>query len=144
MTNIIASLCFGKCIHVTQNQIHPLPSLQTEYSQVQKCLNVPHTRGSPMSAFLRVTKKSSWLYHLLGLSREPSILMPQKSSAMQQWNFHINPTFTWPSDAAATGCGEISEKIASIGIPSSCSIVLKATSLENGVIRSCNSESSSK
>lgn len=51
---------------------------------------------------------------------------------------------TCPSDAAATGSGEISEKSASIGNPSSCSIVLKATSVENGAIRSCKSESSSK
>lgn len=41
---------------------------------------------------------------------------------------------TCPRDAAATGSGDISEKSSSIGNPSSCSIVLKATSEENGVI----------
>lgn len=51
---------------------------------------------------------------------------------------------TCPRDAAAIGSGEISEKIMSIGKPSSCSIVLRATSVEKGDIRSCNSESSSK
>lgn len=55
-----------------------------------------------------------------------------------------NQIQTCPRDAAATGSGEISEKSSSIGKPSSCSIVLKATLVENGLIRSCNSESSSK
>lgn len=54
----------------------------------------------------------------------------------------INGEMTWPRDAAATGCGEISEKIWSSGDPSSFSIVLNATSVENGEIRSCNNESS--
>lgn len=53
-------------------------------------------------------------------------------------------TQTCPRDAAAIGWGEISEKSSSIAKPSSTSIVLKAISLENGDIRSCNSESSSK
>lgn len=51
---------------------------------------------------------------------------------------------TCPSDAAATGSGEISEKIASIGKFSSFSIVSKATSEENGAILSCSKESSAK
>lgn len=58
-----------------------------------------------------------------------------------QFKFQI---MTCPRDAAATGSGEISENSSSIDNPSSCSIVLKAMSVENGVIRSCNSESSSK
>lgn len=56
----------------------------------------------------------------------------------------ITQILTCPRDAAATGSGEISEKSTSIGNPSSCSIVLNATSVENGVIRSCNKESSSR
>lgn len=51
---------------------------------------------------------------------------------------------TCPSDAAATGSGEISENSASIGNPSSRSIISNASAVENGVIRSCKSESSSK
>lgn len=55
-----------------------------------------------------------------------------------------NEIQTCPRDAAATGSGDISEKSSSIVNPSSCSIVLKATLEENGVIRSCSSESSSR
>lgn len=55
-----------------------------------------------------------------------------------------NQPQTCPRDAAAVGSGEISEKIMSIGNPSSCSIVFKATSVENGAILSCNSDSSSR
>jgi hypothetical protein len=42
---------------------------------------------------------------------------------------------TCPSDASATGCGDISEKIMSSGFPSSFSIMLKASSVENGAMR---------
>lgn len=52
--------------------------------------------------------------------------------------------WTCPRDAAATGSGEISEKSSTKDKPSSCSIMLKATSVENGLIRSCSSESSSR
>lgn len=41
---------------------------------------------------------------------------------------------TCPREAAAIGSGEISEKMSSKGKPSSFSIVLKATSVENGLI----------
>ena len=41
---------------------------------------------------------------------------------------------TCPRDAAATGSGEISEKSSTKDNPSSCSIILKATSVENGLI----------
>lgn len=51
---------------------------------------------------------------------------------------------TWPRDAAATGSAEISEKSISIGTPSSSSIILKATSVEKGAIRSCKRDSSSR
>lgn len=59
---------------------------------------------------------------------------------MPKWPYK----WTCPRDAAATGSGEISEKSSTKDKPSSCSIILNATSEENGLIRSCSNESSSR